>query len=55
MLAEPPEAVDDEAEEVPDPEEMELLMDLRLGLAPGTNLLGDFVGRVGRPILGFCC
>ena len=40
-------------EEVPDPEETELLNDLRLGFAPGTILLGDLVGRVGRPIMGF--
>ena len=56
MLAEagvePLEPADETAEEDEGPDIMELL-DLLLCLVPETgNLLGDFVGRVGRPILG---
>ena len=54
MLADPPdvEAVEDEPgmpPGPPGPAETDPLTDLLLILAPG-SLLGDFVGRVGRPM-----
>ena len=54
MLADPPEveAAEDEPGRppgAPGPAETDPLTDLRLVLAPG-SLLGDLVGRVGRPM-----
>ena len=52
MLADVPELEEEDPDEdCPDPDITELLTDLLRGLEPG-NRLGDFVGRVGRPMFG---